>query len=140
MLSALTSTVCADVPSGRLPGRWDGEMATTAFGQAAFFLECFNLKGGPGLDECRQRACPFTYTGRHGSRREDILGTWVLSLLGERRRSARMNAICFDGVMPELLEVQRVVAEDAVRRFLKVIDQTAGMDWLQAHLAACIQP
>ena len=34
-----------------------------------------------------------------------------------------MNAIRFDGVMPQLLGRQRVVAEDTVRRFLKAIDE-----------------
>ncbi|MDI3465578.1 MAG: hypothetical protein OJF50_004399 [Nitrospira sp.] len=103
----------------------------------AFFLEFLHLTG---LYERWQRACPFTYTGPQGSRREDILGTSVLSLLAGHRRYAHMNAIRFDGVMPELLGMHRVVTEDTVRRFLKAIDETAGMDWLQSHLDACVQP
>jgi hypothetical protein len=130
-------TVGVEAPNGRLQVRWDSESAATPFGQMAFFLEFLHLTG---LYARWQRACPFTYTGPHGSRREDILGTWVLSLLAGHRRYAHMNAIRFDGVMPELLGMQRVVAEDTVRRFLKAIDETAGMDWLQSHLDACVQP
>ncbi len=129
--------VGVEAPNGRLQVRWDSESAATPFGQMAFFLEFLHLTR---LYERWQRACPFTYTGPHGLRREDILGTWVLSLLAGHRRYAHMNAIRFDGVMPELLGMHRVVAEDTVRRFLKAIDETAGRDWLQSHLDACIQP
>src|SRR4051794_13763602 len=36
--------------------------------------------------------------------------------------------------------MRKVVSEDAVRRGLAKIDETAGMDWLQAHLDYCVSP
>ncbi|MHB1942429.1 MAG: transposase [Acidiferrobacteraceae bacterium] len=136
-MSAITQAVGVEAPNGRLHVRWDGESAATPFGQMAFFLEFLHLTG---LYERWQTGCPLSYSGPHGSRREDILGTWFLSLLAGHRRYAHMNAIRFDGVMPELLGMDRVVAEDTVRRFLKAIDEPPGMDWLQTHLDACVQP
>ncbi len=136
-MAAITQAVGVETRNGRLQVRWDGGCAATPFGQMAFFLEFLHLTG---LYERWQTACPLSYSGPHGSRREDILGTWFLSLLAGHRRYAHMNAIRFDGVMPELLGMDRVVAEDTVRRFLKAIDEAPGMTWLQTHLDACIAP
>lgn len=102
-----------------------------------FLLEFLHLTG---LYARWQTACSLNYSGPHGSRREDILGTWFLSLLAGHRRYAHMNAIRFDGVMPDLLGMHSAVAEDTVRRFLKAIDETPGMNWLQTHLNACVEP
>lgn len=136
-MSAITQAVGVDVPNGRVHVRWDGQSAATPFGQMAFFLEFLHLTG---LYERWQTACPLSYSGPHGSRREDILGTWFLSLTAGHRRYAHMNAIRFDGVMPDLLGMNRVVSEDTVRRFLKAIDEEPGRQWLQTHLDACVEP
>lgn len=117
-VSASTPAVGVETPKGRIQVRWDGKSAATPFGQMAFFLEFLHLTG---VYERWQASCPLRYSGPHGSRCEDILGTWFLSLLAGHRRYAHMNAIRFDGVMPDLLGMQRAVAEDTVRRFLKVI-------------------
>lgn len=136
-MSAINQVVGVEAPSGRLHVRWDGQSAATPFGQMAFFLEFLHLTG---LYERWQTTCPFAYSGPHSSRPGDILGTWFLSLLAGHRRYAHMNAIRFDSVMPDLLGMTSVVSEDTVRRFLKAIDETAGMNWLQTHLDACVQP
>lgn len=136
-MSVITQAVGVEVPNGRLQVRWDGQSAATPFGQMAFFLEFLHLTD---LYARWQAACPLRYSGPHGSRREDILGTWFLSLLAGHRRYAHINTIRFDGVMPELLGMHGVVAEDTVRRFLKAIDAQAGIAWLQAHLDACVAP
>lgn len=130
-------TVSVEAPNGRLHVRWDSESAATPFGQMAFFPEFLHLTG---LYARWQWACPFTDTGPDGLRLEDIVGTGVLALLAGHRRYAHMNAIRFDGVMPDLLGMHRVVAEDTVRRFLKAIDEPAGLDWLQSHLDAYVHP
>ena len=77
MLPGVTD-VSVNYATHRLQVRWDSESAATPFGQMAFFLEFLHLTG---LYERWQQACPLTYTGPHGSRREDILGTWALALL-----------------------------------------------------------
>lgn len=136
-MSAITQAVGVEAPKGRLPVCWDGQSAATPFGQMAFFLECLHLTG---LYARWQTACPLNYSGPQGSRREDIWGTGFLSLLAGHRRYAPMHAIRVDGVRPDLLGMQSAVAEDTVRRFLKAIDETPGMTWLQTHLNACGEP
>lgn len=68
-MAAITQAVGVEVPNGRLHVRWDGQSAATPFGQMAFFLEFLHLTG---LYARWQTACPFNYSGPHGSRREDI--------------------------------------------------------------------
>src|SRR3954454_12242505 len=55
----------------------------------------------------------------------------VISAMRTSRRCA---------VTPPLLGMRKVVSEDAVRRGLAKIDETAGMDWLQTHLDYCMSP
>lgn len=136
-MSAITQAVGIEAPNGRLHVRWDGQSAATPFGQMAFFLEFLHLTG---LCPRWLQSCPHAHAGPHGSKTQDIVGTWFLSLLAGHRRYARMNAIRFDGVMPELPGMTRVVAEDTVRRFLKAIEEERGINWLQTHLDACVAP
>src|SRR3954451_1336344 len=56
------------------------------------------------------------------------------------QRYAHITALRCDPVNPPLLGMRKVVSEDAVRRGLAKIDETAGMDWLQAHLDYCVSP
>ncbi len=43
-------------------------------------------------------------------------------------------------MLPELLGMRRVVSEDSLRRALAAIAEQAGLDWLQRHLDATVQP
>ena len=44
----------------------------------------------------------------------DILGTWFLSILSGHRRYAHITTLRADGVLPELLGMNRIVSEDTV--------------------------
>ena len=65
-----------DTVGGRVQVRWNTHRAATPFGQLAFFVEYLNLTG---LYRRWEKECPFQYAGPHGSRTEDIIGTWFLS-------------------------------------------------------------
>ena len=58
----------------------------------------------------------------------------MLSMLAGHRRYAHIAALRFDGVLPELLGMTKVVSEDSVRRGLKKIDAAAGAAWVRRHL------
>jgi hypothetical protein len=64
----------------------------------------------------------------------------MLSMLAGHRRYARISALRFDGVLPELLGMTKVVSEDSVRRGLKKIDAEAGAAWVRRHLLSCGEP
>ena len=52
----------------------------------------------------------------------------LLSVLAGHQRYAHITALRCDPVNPPLLGMRKVVSEDAVRRGLAKIDETAGMD------------
>jgi hypothetical protein len=133
----LAESVGLQTAGGRVQVNWDSSESATPFGQMAFFVEFLHLSG---LYERWQCDAPLHYSGPHRSTTQDILGTWFLSLLAGHRRYAHINAIRFDGVIPDLLGMKRVVAEDTVRRYLKVMQEHAGMSWLQKHLDGCVEP
>ena len=56
------------------------------------------------------------------------------------KRSAHIAALRGDGVLLELLEMKKIVSEDAIRRAFKAIDEEEGAAWLCGHLAFCVEP
>jgi len=43
-------------------------------------------------------------------------------------------------VLPELLDMSKIVSEDAVRRGFAAIEEQAGANWLRGHLDHCVEP
>lgn len=126
-----------DTAGGRIHVRWNDKAALTPFGQMAFFIEFLNLTG---LLQAWIDDCPLTYLSPNAPTKRDLLGTWLLSILAGHRRYAHVTAIRGDGVNPGLLGMVKVVSEDALRRGLEKIDETAGVAWLRDHLARSVLP
>ena len=73
----------------------------------------------------------------------DVIGTIVLSVLAGHKRYAHVTTLRADGVLPDLLGIDRILSEDAVRRALAAIAGTGGnggVTWLQKHLDHCMSP
>jgi hypothetical protein len=126
----------ADTFAGRVHIEWDTTAAVTPLGQLPFFIEY--LKQG-GLFDGWVADCPLLFTSPNAPRKRDVLGTLLLSVLAGHRRYAHVTALRCDAVNPPLLGMSKVVSEDALRRALAKIDETAGMRWLQAPLDYCVQ-
>jgi hypothetical protein len=62
----------------------------------------------------------------------------MLSILSGHWRYAHVSAVRADGVNPGLLGMSGVVAEDTLRRGLKAIDETAGVQWLSGHIGRTV--
>src|SRR5690348_14857345 len=127
----------ADTFGGRVHVEWDAAEPVTPLGQLAFFIEY--LKQG-GLFDGWVADCPLSFTSPNAPRKRDVLGTLLLSVLAGHQRYAHITALRCDPVNPPLLGMRKVVSEDAVRRALAKIGETAGMDWLQTHLDYCVSP
>ena len=127
----------AETFAGRVHIEWDTTAAVTPLGQLPFFIEY--LKQG-GLFDGWVADCPLVFTSPNAPRKRDVLGTLLLSVLAGHRRYAHVTALRCDAVNPPLLGMSKVVSEDALRRALAKIDETAGMRWLQAHLDYCVRP
>ena len=136
-LQVVEKAIGVETPGGRIQVRWDGRAAATPFGQMAFFIEFLMLTGlyGRWLE-----SAPLSYTGPHSSKTRDILGTLFLSALSGHKRYAHITTLRADGVIPELLGMERVVSEDTVRRALGTLEEDAGRSWLQGHLDQATWP
>jgi hypothetical protein len=101
-------------------------------GQLAYFIEFLNLTG---LLARFVESCPLNYTSPNASRKEDFLGTLMLSILSGHRRYAHVTGIRCDRVNPGLLGMRKVISEDGLRNALKSIDEKTGSAWLDGHLS-----
>ncbi|MFC4252214.1 hypothetical protein [Sinimarinibacterium flocculans] len=122
-----------EVPAGKVPVLWDRRAAATPLGQLPYFIEFLHISGlwQRWVDEC-----PLEYTSPNAPGKQDVLGTWLLSILSGHRRRAHVTALRNDGVNPGMLGMQRVLSEDALRRGLKhpAEREAATAAWMERHL------
>lgn len=136
-LKEVAQAIGVETMKGRIQVKWDTSASATPFGQMAFFIEFLKLTG---LYERWIEDCPLRYAGPNGSATADILGTWFLSILSGHRRYAHITALRADGVLPELLGMNRIVSEDTVRRGLHAMQAEPGHAWCGKHLDASVWP
>ena len=130
----LPGTVSVDTYGGRVHVEWDNEGAVTPLGQLPFFIDF--LKAG-GLFDGWVADGPLEYRSPNAPKKRDVFGTVMLSILAGHWRYAHMTALRGDLVLPELLGMDRVVSEDAVRRALKTMDEDKAREWCHRHLDYC---
>lgn len=128
--------IVVDTFGGLVHVEWDPQAAVTPLGQLAFFIEF--LKTG-GLFEPWVNDCPLHYTSSNAPTKRDVLGTVLLSVLAGHRRYAHISTVRADNVNPELLGMNKVMSEDAVRRAFRQMDESQGVDWLKNHLRRCYE-
>lgn len=123
--------------AGRVQVRWEDKSAATPMGQLAFFIEFLNLTG---LWTGWLSNCPLTYLSHNAPSKENVLGTWLLSILSGHKRYSHVTSIRCDGVNPELLKMSKVISEDSMRNALKHIPEVEGTSWLDQHLLESATP
>ena len=123
--------------AGPVRVEWDPTAPLTPYGQLPFFIEFLKVAG---LFDALVADCPLAYTSPNAPDKRDVLGTTMLSILAGHKRYAHITALRNDGVLPELLGMEKIVSEDAVRRAFKVIGDNEGKEWLQGHLDYCTAP
>jgi hypothetical protein len=134
---AVVGPVTAETFAGRVHLEWEPAAPVTTMGQLAFFIEY--LKQG-GLFDGWAAGCPLHLTSPNAPAKRDVLGTVLLSVLAGHWRYAHITALRGDGVNAPLLGMKKVVSEDAVRRALGKIEETAGVAWLREQLDYCVRP
>lgn len=120
-----------DTPGGRIHVQWDKDANATPNGQLAFFAEFLHAAG---LFEAWVQDCPLHYTSPNAPTKYDVLGTLILSILAGHNRYAHITALRNDGVSPDVLNMNKIISEDAMRRGLGRMDASASETWLKAHL------
>src|SRR6266545_3434178 len=123
--------------AGPVQVEWDAEAALTPLGQLPFFVDFLKTAG---LFDAFVADCPLRYTSPNAPKKRDVLGTAMLSMLSGHKRYAHIAALRCDGVLPELLGLNKIVSEDAVRRAFTAIDEEEGAAWLRRHLDYCTAP
>jgi hypothetical protein len=133
----LLSCTGVQTMAGRVQVRWDVESTATPMGPLAYFIEFLTLTGlwSRWLD-----SCPLNYSSPNAPSKADVLGTWLLSILSGHKRYSHVTAIRCDGVNPGLLDMKKVISEDALRNALKRIPEAEGTAWLDAHLTDSMSP
>jgi len=129
--------VAIDSWAGQIRVEWDPGAPLTPLGQASFFIEFLKVAG---VFDALVADCPLIRTSPNAPSNRDVIGTIVLSVLAGHRRYAHVTTLRADGVLPELLGIDRILSEDAVRRALAAIEEEKGIAWLQRHLDTCTEP
>jgi hypothetical protein len=129
--------IALDTFGGRIHVEWDPAAAVTPLGQLPFFIEFLRVSG---LFDAWVADCPLVYQSNNASDKRAVLATFLLSILAGHHRYAHITAIRHDGIHPELFGVEKLVSEDAARRALAHMDETAAVAWLDHHLAKTTQP
>jgi hypothetical protein len=126
-----------DTWAGPVRVEWDSTAPLTPHGQLPFFIEYLKVAS---LFDALVADCPLAYMSPNAPKKRDLLGTAMLSVLAGHKRYAHITALRNDGVLPELLGMEKIVSEDAVRRGFKAIAENKGQPWLQRHLDYCTAP
>lgn len=103
-------------PGGRYQVRWDDSGNATALGQLPFFAEFLEVTG---LFERWVENCPMSYTSPNAPEVQDVLGTWLLSILDGQWRYAHITGLRGDSVAPGILGMKKIVSDESLRRGLK---------------------
>lgn len=105
-------------PGGRVQVRWDDRGQASAMGQLVFFAEFLQTSG---LFAHWVAQCPLAYTSPNAPSVQDVLGSWMLSILDGHRRYAHVGSLRGDGVASRILEMKKVIGDDSLRRALSHI-------------------
>ena len=119
-----------DTLDGRMHVRWDRGAAATPHGQLFFFDE---FLAAAGVFESWVSACPLECRSGNAADKRDVLGTMMLGLLAGYRRYAHITALRGDAVAAQALGMNKV-SEDALRRALERIDESASAAWMRPPL------
>ena len=76
---------------------------------------------------------PFHYTSPNAPDVRDVVGTIVLAIICGFTRYVHINRLRNDAVLAALLDLERIVCEDSVRRALKAADEQELNAWLSRH-------
>jgi hypothetical protein len=135
--AAPSAATLVDSWAGPVRVEWDDTAALTPYGQMPFFIEYLKVAG---LFDGLVADCPLVFRSPNAPKKRDVLGTTRFSILAGHKRYAHITTLRCDGVLPELLNMTKIVSEDAVRRAFKSIGEDEGARWMQRHLDYCTAP
>ena len=125
-----------DTPGGRIHVQWDHGASATPNAQLAFFAE---FLATTGVYEAWVNNCPLSYASPNAPSKADVLGTWLLAILAGHKRYAHITGLRGDGVSPQILGMQKIISEDALRRALSRMSAEQSQAWLAPEILRSVQ-
>lgn len=125
-----------DTPGGRIRVQWDHAASATPNAQLTFFAE---FLAATGVYDTWVNTCPLNYTSPNAPAKKDVLGTWLLGILAGHKRYAHITALRSDAVSPQILGMNKIISEDALRRALARLSAQQSQDWLRPQLLSSVQ-
>ncbi|HEY6252976.1 MAG TPA: transposase [Candidatus Angelobacter sp.] len=122
---------------GAIRLEWEHDAPMTAVGLLPFFVEF--LREGKQFERWVEE-CPIHMTSPNAPTKADILGTYLLGVLGGQNRYAHITALRNDAVTPKLLGMRQVMSEDSIRRSFKEVEVESAEKWQLSHLAKTYGP
>ena len=68
-----------------------------------------------------------------------MLGTWLLAILVGHNRDAQITGLRNDAVGPQILGMNKIISEDALRRALARMSAEQSSAWLVPQLIGSVQ-
>ena len=125
-----------DTPGGRIHVQWDCTASATPNAQLTFFAE---FLAATGVYESWVSSCPLTYNSPNAPSKRDVLGTWLLAILAGHNRYAHITGLRGDAVSPQILGMNKIISEDALRRALSRMSAEQSSTWLCPQLLGSVQ-
>ena len=129
--------VVVDSFAGSIRVEFDHEAAFTPLGQLPFFIDFLKTAG---LFEALVADCPLRYTSPNAPKKRDVLGDGDVVDVGRAQALRAYRGAAERPRVAELLDMSKIVSEDAVRRAFAAIEEEAGANWLRGHLDHCVEP
>ena len=125
-----------DTPGGRIHVQWDHGASATPNAQLTFFAE---FLATTGVYDAWVNSCPLSYTSPNAHSKRDVLGTWLLAVLAGHNRYAHITGLRGDAVSPQILGMDKIISEDALRRSLSPMSAEQNQTWLAPQLLGSVQ-
>ena len=125
-----------DTPGGRIHVQWDHGASATPNAQLTFFAE---FLAATGVYESWLNSCPLHYSSPNAPSKRDVLGTWLLAILAGHNRYAHITGLRNDAVSPQILGMNKIISEDALRRALARMSAEQSSSWLCPQLLGSVQ-
>jgi Transposase DDE domain group 1 len=134
--SQALEAIVVDTPGGRIHVQWDHDASATPNAQLTFFAE---FLAATGVYESWISSCPLTYSSPNAPTKRDVLGTWLLAILAGHNRYAHITGLRNDAVSPQILGMNKIISEDALRRALARMSAEQSNSWLCPQLMTSVQ-
>ena len=120
-----------DTPGGRIHVQWDPGANATPNTRLTFFAEFLATTGVYGV---WVSSCPLNCSSPNAHSKRGVLGTWLLAILAGHNRYAHVTGLRGDAVSPQILGMEKIISEDALRRSLSRMKVEQSQAWLAPQL------